>query len=121
MIGGTTNSSPYTTYDIFRTALIKLFARIGLNSSSQISELHQKALKNLGVSETPELSAQDLQRIYNLSNQKKTLTLRDPSPGFLLDLRDYQKQALSFMMSRETLADQLNGDPDKLSPFWEEV
>ena len=101
-----------------RTALIKLFSRIGLQSSTQISQNYQEALKTLdAATNESEIDAKDLNKLYALSNAAKHVQKATPSDGFILTLKEYQREALGFMLSRER-GNQDDKSEGKLSPIW---
>lgn len=77
-------------------------------------------MANPNLEET-ELNASDLQNIYQKS---KTMGNRinpvEPSEQFKLTLRHYQKQALGFMLSKETCGE-VKEESQSLSPLWNNV
>jgi DNA repair protein RAD5 len=93
-------------------ALIDLFSRLGLGED--LKELNSINTPN----EQSDLGVKDINNIYAAALSSESLgDGQDPAAGFLLDLRKYQKQALTYMISREKNEP---SDNHRLSPLWHE-
>ncbi|TPX51553.1 hypothetical protein SeMB42_g01857 [Synchytrium endobioticum] len=70
---------------------------------------------------TREVNVNDLHNIYRQAQKlDRPQTEREPAPGFRVDLRQYQKEALAIMMEMESDGEKstgANGEPI-LSPLW---
>lgn len=97
-----------------KMALVTLFEKTGLIDSNQ-SALHRSQ-----IDVADELSANDLSKIYSKASLiDQTLEKVEPRKGMRLTLRDYQKIALAFMLTKEIQNQNLN--TTGLSPLWKEL
>jgi hypothetical protein len=89
-----------------KVALTALFQRTGLLDAPD------------RVRRNAELTVSDLAYIYRKANQlDKHIDTMHPSPGFNLELRDYQATALAFMYSKESGFTR----QATISPLWRQV
>ena len=110
-----------------KMALLLLFERLGLVPTrgalpnEVLQELKKSSLQpspeSLSDPEKDMLKTEQLSDIYSKA-QKMDLGLQgiDPPKGLLLELRDYQRIALEFMLKKETSGE--IEDTSSLSPLW---
>jgi DNA repair protein RAD5 len=92
-----------------KKALIKLFHRTGLLTEEDVSET------KVASGDPEAITASDLSRIYSKANLiDQNLSTLEPREGMSVQLRNYQKVALSFMVKKE----QLDLETKGMSPLW---
>jgi DNA repair protein RAD5 len=92
-----------------KKALIKLFQRTGLLADEDAAE------SRAATGDPEAITAADLSRIYSKANLiDQNLSMLEPREGMSLELRNYQKVALSFMFKKE----QLDLETKGMSPLW---
>ncbi|TPX50989.1 hypothetical protein SeMB42_g01602 [Synchytrium endobioticum] len=111
-----------------KTALMWAFTSIGLvpadtqlanTTNPETDAADSSTVKDEDL--TREVNVNDLHNIYRQAQKlDRPQTEREPAPGFRVDLRQYQKEALAIMMEMESDGEKstgANGEPI-LSPLW---
>ncbi|TPX58926.1 hypothetical protein SpCBS45565_g07864 [Spizellomyces sp. 'palustris'] len=110
-------AQPTTDQDVKdrKAALLALFKHLGLRPSSSDKPVDEATE---GEEDEKDLEEDQVEVLYEKAREFENVEEVEPRPGLNIELRGYQKQALSWMMAKENLTTDTSAH--SIHPLWEE-